>query len=456
MGSLSDVRVLRSNGAHARSLMLVVLALATGAARAGNDNGGPCTFPYCGCFTEMPDCVSVSEPVLDGQNYSFTISATCAQPLGHGCAQDIKKIEFNSFAACRWSRVTAEYTWNGNTVQVANPTFDKQQVDCEGVPTILKLNKLDIKYAMLVTAPVTITLKLNQIPGIRRCPTYPLLLNRTLGVEPFALFSSDLGCCPVAPTPPPALASAVLPPLPGCEICRVFCAVDDSSGEAPPAPTDETCEALVAFQEGATPGQAFSCVPSGVRCVEACATGAPASLNASCEAQSDVGTTMALFEALGYTNYACTPGALSTEIATTCGCQHTDVSIDCSTLSPPPPSPPAAPACGVCRVFCVVDDGSGELPPLPTADTCAALAAFQTSASLMYECVETFDSYCIEVCAAGDPAPANAACEAEGTQDYALAMWAAIGYAEHACAPGLWTETATTCGCEHAYLSDAC
>lgn len=65
-------------------------------AKGALDNGGVCSFPYCGCTTAMPDCLSVSEPIIDGQTYTVTISSTCGdEPLG--CeAQDIKKIELNS------------------------------------------------------------------------------------------------------------------------------------------------------------------------------------------------------------------------------------------------------------------------------------------------------------------------------------------------------------------------
>lgn len=66
-------------------------------ALAAKDNGGTCTFPYCGCWSDYNTaCLKTSVPVVSGGSYSFTVSNTCAEPLGHGCTQDLNKIEFNS------------------------------------------------------------------------------------------------------------------------------------------------------------------------------------------------------------------------------------------------------------------------------------------------------------------------------------------------------------------------
>lgn len=66
-------------------------------AHAAKDNGGVCTFPYCGCWTDFnAPCLQVSAPVVSGDTYSFTISSTCTAPMRHGCPQDLNKVEFNT------------------------------------------------------------------------------------------------------------------------------------------------------------------------------------------------------------------------------------------------------------------------------------------------------------------------------------------------------------------------
>lgn len=138
-------------------------------AHAAKDNGGVCTFPYCGCWTDFnAPCLQVSAPVVSGDTYSFTISSTCTAPMRHGCPQDLNKVEFNTcecaamagarfrmspnvqcmlcpglatdapslaaltrctVASCRWSRVRASYTWQGTTVPIPTPTFDGNSRD---------------------------------------------------------------------------------------------------------------------------------------------------------------------------------------------------------------------------------------------------------------------------------------------------------------------------------------
>lgn len=59
-----------------------------------------CTFPYYGCNpTFNNSCITVSEPVVDGQLYTFDITSSCAAPLNAICSQTLYKIEFNT---CRW------------------------------------------------------------------------------------------------------------------------------------------------------------------------------------------------------------------------------------------------------------------------------------------------------------------------------------------------------------------
>ena len=71
-----------------------------GAAYAAKDNGGLCTYPYCGCYTDFNSkCLLVTQETV-GQSYSFTITTSadpaCAAPNAHNCTQDLTKIEINS------------------------------------------------------------------------------------------------------------------------------------------------------------------------------------------------------------------------------------------------------------------------------------------------------------------------------------------------------------------------
>jgi hypothetical protein len=71
-----------------------------GAAYAGIDNGGLCDFPYCACYTAWPgQCLEISNLQIVGQEYSFTLSSKCDEPLGFNCVQDFYKLEWNS---CGW------------------------------------------------------------------------------------------------------------------------------------------------------------------------------------------------------------------------------------------------------------------------------------------------------------------------------------------------------------------
>lgn len=66
-------------------------------AYAAKDNGGVCSFPYCGCWTDFnTTCLQVSNVAESATQYAFTLRNVCVEPLGHGCIQDIGKIEFNS------------------------------------------------------------------------------------------------------------------------------------------------------------------------------------------------------------------------------------------------------------------------------------------------------------------------------------------------------------------------
>jgi hypothetical protein len=80
--------------------VILLLSPCRGAANAAIENGGSCTFPYCGCYTAWPsECLELSNMTTSGQELSFTLISKCDQPLDYGCTQDVHKIEFNS---CEW------------------------------------------------------------------------------------------------------------------------------------------------------------------------------------------------------------------------------------------------------------------------------------------------------------------------------------------------------------------
>lgn len=75
----------------------VFLRVRRGAASAAKDNGGVCTFPYCGCWTDFNVTnLRVYDAAVVNQTYTFTLVALNPTPLGHGCTQDLHKVEFNS------------------------------------------------------------------------------------------------------------------------------------------------------------------------------------------------------------------------------------------------------------------------------------------------------------------------------------------------------------------------
>ncbi|KAG1664117.1 hypothetical protein FOA52_011940 [Chlamydomonas sp. UWO 241] len=193
-----------------RAVALLLVAALTGLASAGKDNGGLCSFPYCDCWTDFPsDCLQVSAPTTVDNVYSFSVSSQCDEPLGHNCDQTLYKLELNSYAYCRWSKVTATYTWQGVTQPVPfAPVFDNSQstTPCSGLQ-ILKITRISIPYAYIKQSPLTFTLSLDDVPGARRCTSWPDLLNvtNTFAPYPMTFFSEDNKCCtmPAPPPPPP-------------------------------------------------------------------------------------------------------------------------------------------------------------------------------------------------------------------------------------------------------------
>ncbi|KAG1673643.1 hypothetical protein FOA52_013307 [Chlamydomonas sp. UWO 241] len=210
---------------------LLVSAALIGGTSAAFDNGGVCTFPYCGCLTKWgrgapePDCLDVSVPVIsaNGMEMTWTVNNVCPPSqsvLSSSCAQDLFKIEFNTFVGCRFTKTTAKMTWGGVTTPV-QPTFDGNGLDSvqcvDAEVQVLKMTNLGLTYADLYNNPVTFAIMLDPIPGIRKCPTFGLLLNRTANppgeLVSMALFSSDNDCCALGP-PPSALPVAFPPFMP--------------------------------------------------------------------------------------------------------------------------------------------------------------------------------------------------------------------------------------------------
>lgn len=83
-----------------------------GAASAGKNNGGVCTFPYCGCWTDFNVTnLRVYDAAVVNQTYTFTLVALNPMPLGHGCTQNLHKVEFNS-CKLQWWKEPAVYGWS--------------------------------------------------------------------------------------------------------------------------------------------------------------------------------------------------------------------------------------------------------------------------------------------------------------------------------------------------------
>jgi len=137
----------RSQFPHVPCLSCIHTCLRRSGALAAFDNGGVCNFPYCGCLTKWgrdfpePQCLQVSLPEITdmpgSQVLSWTVENVCppGQPvLSSSCEQNLAKIEINTFAACRWTKTSAEFTIGGVT-RPLNPTFDGNSVTvtCGGV-----------------------------------------------------------------------------------------------------------------------------------------------------------------------------------------------------------------------------------------------------------------------------------------------------------------------------------
>ncbi|KAG1663909.1 hypothetical protein FOA52_002672 [Chlamydomonas sp. UWO 241] len=214
--------------APARSVVaLVGLAFAA-------DGTDVCSFPYCDCWTDFPSkCLTVTTPTDANNVYSFTVSSSCDAPLGHGCSQELFKLELNSYAYCRWSKVTATYTWQGVTQPVPfAPVFDNAQAStpCTNLQ-MLKVTGINIPYAYIRQAPLTLSLTLDDTPGQRRCTSWPQLLNTTGTSAPYpiAFFSADNNCCALPTTPPPPAECGDAPLAP----CPPACPLDSPLDACP-------------------------------------------------------------------------------------------------------------------------------------------------------------------------------------------------------------------------------
>ncbi|KAG1667958.1 hypothetical protein FOA52_008330 [Chlamydomonas sp. UWO 241] len=261
----------------ARTSLSLYLALAVallGLASAAKDNGGLCSFPHCDCWTDFPsECLKVSPPIDVNNTYSFTIFSECDEPLGHKCDQTLYKLEFNTYVYCRWSKVTATYTWQGVTQPVPfAPVFDNAQstTPCTDLQT-LKITKLNIPYAFIKRSPLTFTLALDNVPGARRCTSWPELLNNTNTFAPYPMtfFSEDNKCCALPTPPPPPPPPGLLPLLPSL---IEFCVVNPAgvaNPTVPPYPTAATCTLLMAYADSMG-SIMFSCMPVNITAAKTC------------------------------------------------------------------------------------------------------------------------------------------------------------------------------------------
>ncbi|KAG1663608.1 hypothetical protein FOA52_009707 [Chlamydomonas sp. UWO 241] len=272
----------------ARMGLAVLLGLALlGLAHAAKDNGGLCSFPYCDCWSDFPtQCLKVSAPTDVNNTYSFTVYSECDEPLGHKCDQTLYKLEFNTYAYCRWSKVTATYTWQGVTQPVPfAAVFDNAQstTPCTGLQ-VLKVTKLSIPYAYIKQSPLTFTLALD-----------------------------DVEFCVANPA---GVANPTVPPYPTAATCTLLKAYADSMGSI-----------------------MFSCMPVNITAAKTCVkvTGMGSLEANSVCASTAVANFAGMYAAIGYGSYSCN---LEGKSSTTCGCTEESMTAACANFSPPPsPSP---------------------------------------------------------------------------------------------------------------------
>eukprot|EP00798_Chlamydomonas_sp_ICE-L_P021180 gene21180-28080_t len=185
-----------------------MLPTSLSAVLAANGNGGPSTFPYCDCDEGTSSLVVSSfRHYEEHGSYTIEFQLNAGSSLGRAkssCTQDVKSIEINSFASCKWSKVQAmmngapvvsSFENSGTSIQIANVQ-------------VLKLSKLYLSYTKLASTPVNISISLGGKRSSRSCTHFSELLNTTATPDAamsIALFSSDSKCCPLV-TPTAALS----------------------------------------------------------------------------------------------------------------------------------------------------------------------------------------------------------------------------------------------------------
>eukprot|EP00798_Chlamydomonas_sp_ICE-L_P026963 gene26963-34994_t len=174
-------------------ILLIAALLAT--AMGANTNGGKLTFPYCKCYEEscgvrMTAYVVTTLPSGAEQvTFEVDVNPDCPR-LRSPCANDIRKIEIDSYLSCRYTKLSIEIDDRRYPY-----SFDNQGVE-EWIPNVqvLKLYNLGFAYSQLINQRLKFNITLPTTGGEQSCTSFEELFNTTStpgSPISIAFFSSD-------------------------------------------------------------------------------------------------------------------------------------------------------------------------------------------------------------------------------------------------------------------------
>ena len=156
---------------------------------------------------------------ISGPYLTFRLAVSSPSPMGNGCLQTFQKIEINSYASCRYTKIRA--TALGRTVNLA---ADRSPPPMQS-GAVFKFNFGTLKYSDVYANPLSFSLYLDPTPGDLRCNNWYQLLNSTANPKTPGFQGSPINiaftepdpsrrCCPMMPVVTYAAVSSPPPPRP--------------------------------------------------------------------------------------------------------------------------------------------------------------------------------------------------------------------------------------------------